>query len=234
MSGYGQIQQTTNMTIFFLLFLENRIWHFVQIVSSGDNLHEVPNPIFLGKIRKYFEMSSADIFTQHAKCASTWLNSSMICVLYVLIRTVSARYFTVVACVFHWKHPGERFQLNEIQHFQSSREGIQTFALKTYLVWMLYEKHPTVLSPSYWYFLSFFYPRESKILCRNCLDILYLHLQCIATPLITLGKIFSRRQIEIFSYFSQKTRFDIPCKSSIGDDFSIICWKSPKSSKCWY
>ena len=40
---------------FFLFFLENRIWHFMQIVSLGDslqivslgdNLHEVSNPIF--------------------------------------------------------------------------------------------------------------------------------------------------------------------------------------------
>ena len=32
--------------IFFLFFLENRIWHFMQIVSNGDNLHEVSDPIF--------------------------------------------------------------------------------------------------------------------------------------------------------------------------------------------
>ena len=32
--------------IFFYCFLENRIWHFMQIVSLGDNLHEVPDPIF--------------------------------------------------------------------------------------------------------------------------------------------------------------------------------------------
>ena len=30
----------------FLFFLENRIWHFMQIVSFGDNLHEVSDPIF--------------------------------------------------------------------------------------------------------------------------------------------------------------------------------------------
>ena len=33
----------------------------MQIVSEGDNLHEMSNPIFLGKIRKYFKMSSAEI-----------------------------------------------------------------------------------------------------------------------------------------------------------------------------
>ena len=34
------------LMIFFLFFLANRIWHFMQIVSLGDNLHEVLNPIF--------------------------------------------------------------------------------------------------------------------------------------------------------------------------------------------
>ena len=37
----------------------------MQIVSSGDNLHEVSNPILQ---EKYFKMASAEIFTQHAKC----------------------------------------------------------------------------------------------------------------------------------------------------------------------
>ena len=36
-------QQTDNS---FLFFLENRIWHFMQIVSLEDTLHEVSNPIF--------------------------------------------------------------------------------------------------------------------------------------------------------------------------------------------
>ena len=30
--------------IFFLISLENVIWHFMQIVSLKDNLHEVSNP----------------------------------------------------------------------------------------------------------------------------------------------------------------------------------------------
>ena len=33
--------------MFFLTFLENRIWHLMQIVSSGDNLYDVSDPIFL-------------------------------------------------------------------------------------------------------------------------------------------------------------------------------------------
>ena len=37
----------------------------MQIVS---NLHEVSNPIFLEKWKKYLKMLSAENFTQHAKC----------------------------------------------------------------------------------------------------------------------------------------------------------------------
>ena len=29
-----------------IFFLKNRIWHFMQVVSKGDNLHELSNPIF--------------------------------------------------------------------------------------------------------------------------------------------------------------------------------------------
>ena len=43
------------------------IWHFMQIVSSGDNLHEMSNPVFLEKLEKYFKMSSAENSTQSAK-----------------------------------------------------------------------------------------------------------------------------------------------------------------------
>ena len=39
----------------------------MQIVSLGDNLHEMLNPFFLMKIRNYFKLLSAEIFTQHAK-----------------------------------------------------------------------------------------------------------------------------------------------------------------------
>ena len=38
--------------IFFLFFSANRIWHFMQIVSNGDNLHEMSKPVCLEKIEK--------------------------------------------------------------------------------------------------------------------------------------------------------------------------------------
>ena len=37
----------------------------MQIVSLGDNLHELSRPIFVGG--KDFKMSAAEIFTKHAK-----------------------------------------------------------------------------------------------------------------------------------------------------------------------
>ena len=39
----------------------------LQIVYNGDNLHEMSNPVFWEKIRKYFNMSSTKNFTQSAK-----------------------------------------------------------------------------------------------------------------------------------------------------------------------
>ena len=39
-------RQQTDDTYIFLFFLENRIGHFMQMVSLGDHLHEVSDPIF--------------------------------------------------------------------------------------------------------------------------------------------------------------------------------------------
>ena len=36
----------------------------MQIVSIGDNLHEVSNPVFWEMEEKYFKMSYAEKFTQ--------------------------------------------------------------------------------------------------------------------------------------------------------------------------
>ena len=45
---------SADIQIVFLFFPENRIWYFMQIVSSGDNLYEMSNPVFcfLGKNNK--------------------------------------------------------------------------------------------------------------------------------------------------------------------------------------
>ena len=47
----------------YFIFSENMIWYFMQIVSDGDNLHEMSNHVFF---RKYLKMSSAEIITQSA------------------------------------------------------------------------------------------------------------------------------------------------------------------------
>ena len=38
---------------FDIFFLENSIWQSVRIISLGDNLHEVSDPIFKEKQEKY-------------------------------------------------------------------------------------------------------------------------------------------------------------------------------------
>ena len=48
----GKIFSIWHIEIFFIFFPENRFWHFMHIVSNGDNLHEISNPVFWGKIRK--------------------------------------------------------------------------------------------------------------------------------------------------------------------------------------
>ena len=40
----------------------------MQIVSLGDNLHEMSNPVFWENKKKYFKMLFAESFTQSAKC----------------------------------------------------------------------------------------------------------------------------------------------------------------------
>ena len=48
--------------IFFLFFLEYRLWHFVQIVSLGDNLHELSKPSLWEKKKKKKKKKKNDIF----------------------------------------------------------------------------------------------------------------------------------------------------------------------------
>ena len=56
------------MLVVLLFFPENRIWHFMQIVSLGDNLHEMSYPVsWEKKKKKKFKMLSAENFTQSVK-----------------------------------------------------------------------------------------------------------------------------------------------------------------------
>ena len=70
-SGYvTQVSEPWPVGLLFLFSSDNRIWHFMQIVSIGDNLHEIHfawnvNSYFSGKNKqKYFNMLSAKYFTQ--------------------------------------------------------------------------------------------------------------------------------------------------------------------------
>ena len=49
-----------------IAFPENRFWHYMQIVSTGDNLHVMSKPVSGKNKEKYFKMS-AEIFTQSVK-----------------------------------------------------------------------------------------------------------------------------------------------------------------------
>ena len=48
-STLGKIFSRQHTEIFSLFFPENRIWHFMQIVSIGDNLHEMSDAVFWEK-----------------------------------------------------------------------------------------------------------------------------------------------------------------------------------------
>ena len=47
LSILDKISSRWHTEIFYLFFLENRIWQFMQIVSTGDNLHEMSNPVLI-------------------------------------------------------------------------------------------------------------------------------------------------------------------------------------------
>ena len=55
------------LAIYILFFPENRIWHYMEIVSIGNNLHEVSKSVSWGKYEKYSKMSHVENFTQTAK-----------------------------------------------------------------------------------------------------------------------------------------------------------------------
>ena len=61
LSTLGKIFSRRHMEIVFLFFPENRIWHFMQIVSLGDNLHEISNPGFWENKKIIINLSSAEL-----------------------------------------------------------------------------------------------------------------------------------------------------------------------------
>ena len=51
----------------------------MQIVSIGDNLHEISNPVFKVKYEKYSKMLSAENFTHSAKAFSLMVKICQTC-----------------------------------------------------------------------------------------------------------------------------------------------------------
>ena len=49
------------LIIYFLIFPENRLWHFMQIVSLGDNLHEMSEPVFWKNKKNAINLSSPEL-----------------------------------------------------------------------------------------------------------------------------------------------------------------------------
>ena len=79
----------------FSLFSQKIGFNISCKLSLWDNLHKTANPIFLEKLEKYFKISSAEFFTQHAvfinvlllqhqirlealqMCSTTWFNGEI-------------------------------------------------------------------------------------------------------------------------------------------------------------
>ena len=55
LSMVGKNFSRWHFEIFFLCLPENRLWHSMQIVSFGDNLHELSRSIFWGKSENYYQ-----------------------------------------------------------------------------------------------------------------------------------------------------------------------------------
>ena len=76
------------MKYFSDIFLENRIWHFMQIVSYGDNLHEVSDPIFKEDIKNVINLSSAE--SAHSVVS---VNTGTTALLFILVRKHKENHF---------------------------------------------------------------------------------------------------------------------------------------------
>ena len=58
---YRQIRESTNWWYIFLIFPENRIWHFMHIVSYETTCMKC-QILFSGETKQYFKMLSADFY----------------------------------------------------------------------------------------------------------------------------------------------------------------------------
>ena len=54
--------------IFFLIFSENSFWHYMQIVSYGDNLHVMSKPVFLENKKNIIIVFGKEIAKLQQQC----------------------------------------------------------------------------------------------------------------------------------------------------------------------
>ena len=89
------------LIILFLFFPENGIWHFMQIVSIGDNLHEISKPVFWEKKKETICMKYQILFSgKNKKNISKW------CLLKNLPRVLSVKYLICYWQKYKWRYPG--------------------------------------------------------------------------------------------------------------------------------
>ena len=59
LSTLGEQFSRCHFEMFFLFFPKNSIWHFIQILSNGANLHKMSKLIFWEKNKHILSLSSA-------------------------------------------------------------------------------------------------------------------------------------------------------------------------------
>ena len=99
---------------------EKRIWHFMQIVSREDNLHEMTNPVFSEKIRKMFQYVACWKFYPGSSFQSivSLMSSIVVKMLIVLVSTITNSQ------VFLLKSVSSFCKCKSYPHFFSKNIGI--------------------------------------------------------------------------------------------------------------
>ena len=72
LSTLGKIFSSRHVNFFFYFFQNTGFWHFMQIFSTGENLHEMSicskcQTCFLGKIRQTYEFVVSWIWPENGK-----------------------------------------------------------------------------------------------------------------------------------------------------------------------
>ena len=89
MNTFQQMTSWHFSLFFSFFFSENRLQHFMQIVSLGHNLYEMSEPICWKDKKKKIRMSSAELFTQQAKRLELKCNHMFFFVFFLFCRQCS-------------------------------------------------------------------------------------------------------------------------------------------------